>query len=401
MKRQILIIGCGMGREDSLTGEAREAMQGCDCLIGAPRLLEGRGFAASYPCSRNNDILQAIEDHPEHRKIGVLVSGDPGFFSAARELAEKLAEHEVRVVSGLSSLSYFCAKLKTSWEDAAVLSVHGRQADVAAFAGSHEKAFILTGGSQDAAWVLEQLCQNGLAGSRVFVGQNLGYPNERITQGTAAELNGQKFEPLSVMFMLNSACAVAPAFGIPDSEFLRGDVPMTKFEVRCVSVARLGICKTDTIYDIGAGTGSVSIEMARLSSAGRVFAIERKKEAIQLLHQNKEQFGAYNLTVIEAEAPDGLEALPPPDKVFIGGSSGRMDAIFEIVFKKNPSAAIVVNAVTLETLAQAQDCFRKYGMEPEITQIAASHIKKAGAYHMLTGANPVFIISGRRDARAK
>lgn len=401
MKREILIIGCGMGREGTLTKEAAEAMQGCGCLIGAPRLLDGRACAAKYPCSRNGDILQAIEDHPEYKKVGVLVSGDPGFFSAAKELAERLAEYEVRVISGVSSLSYFCAKLKISWEDAAVLSAHGRQADVAVFAGSHEKAFILTGGSQDAGWVIEQLCQNGLGGSRVFVGQNLGYPNEKITKGTAAELNGQKFEPLSVMLVLRGACGDAPAFGIPDSEFLRADVPMTKFEVRCVSVAKLGIRKTDTVYDIGAGTGSVSIEMARLASAGRVYAIEQKKEAIALLYKNTEKFGVHNLTVVESQAPDGLEALPPADKVFIGGSSGRMDAIFEIVLKKNPFAVIVVNAVTLETLAQAQDCFYKNGMEPDITQVSATHTKKAGAYHMLEGANPVFILSGRRDAHAE
>lgn len=400
-KAQVVLIGCGMGGEDTLTGEANEAIRSCDCLIGAPRLLEDKGFSDLYPCSRNDDILQVIREHPEYHKIGVLVSGDPGFFSAARELEEKLLEYDVRVVSGLSSLSYFCAKLKISWDGTAVLSVHGRTADVAATVGVNQKTFILTGGMRDAGWVISQLCANGLGGAQVFIGENLGYPEENIVQGTAAELQERNFEPLCVMLVLNNACADAPAFGIPDSVFLRGDAPMTKFEVRCVSIAKLGICKKDTVYDIGAGTGSVSIEIARITTAGRVYAIEKKKDAISLLEKNKEKFRAFNLTVVEAEAPEGMEPLPAPDKVFIGGSSGNMGGIFELVLKKNPSASIVVNAITLETLAQAQDCFLKHGIEPEITQINASHVQKAGAYHMLSGANPVFILSGRRDANAE
>ncbi len=395
MRPEIWIIGCGMGTQETLTCEAQKAILECDCLIGAPRLLPAERTSGQIACVRNEEIVHAINSHPEYQRIGVLVSGDPGFFSAAKELNERLADYEVRTVCGVSSLSYFCSRLKLSWEDAKMLSVHGRKADVAKVVAANKKTFLLTGGDQGVDWVLNRLCENGLGETEVYIGQNLGYPNEQILHGLAMELTGRIFEPLSVIFAINRCAGNPVSAGIPDLEFLRGDVPMTKFEVRCISLAKLGISRGDTVYDVGAGTGAVSIEMARLSLPGRVYAIEKNREAVSLLNKNKEKFKSCNLTVVETEAPNGLDVLPGPDCVFIGGSSGRMREIFDLVLKKNPTASIVVNAVTLETLAAAQECFLKHGIEPEITQISASHAKKAGAYHMMTGANPVFILNGR------
>jgi precorrin-6Y C5,15-methyltransferase (decarboxylating) len=400
-KRHVSIIGCGMGSARTLTEEAARAMEGCDCLIGSKRLLEGQTRGALFACTRNEEIIKVIRENTQYVRVGVLVSGDPGFFSAAKVLTEALAEYDISVFCGVSSLSYFCAKIKTSWEDAAVISAHGRTADVAAAALYNQKTFVLTGKDQDAAWVCASLAQAGLGEAKVWVGENLGYEDERITGGCAAGLQKKSFAPLSVVMVINAALKKALRGGIPDEEFLRGNAPMTKFEVRCVSVAKMRISAGDTVYDIGAGTGAVSIEMAALSAPGRVYALEKNKESAELIQKNKKKFGAANLTVLHVSAPGGMEELPAPDCVFIGGSTGGMEALFDAVMAKNPYARLVVNAITLETLHLTGRCYEKYGIEPEITQITASRTVRAGAYHMMRGENPVFILSGKGNGFAK
>ncbi|MFR3483534.1 MAG: precorrin-6Y C5,15-methyltransferase (decarboxylating) subunit CbiT [Clostridia bacterium] len=183
-----------------------------------------------------------------------------------------------------------------------------------------------------------------------------------------------------------------------DEDFLRGKVPMTKEEIRLLSVAKLDIHPQDVIWDIGAGTGSVSIALAYAASEGMVYAIERNEEAVALLAENRKRLGAYNVQIRQATAPEGLEKLPAPDKVFIGGSSGNMDAILEAVLRKNPTAQVVINAITLETLQAAVSSMEQRQMEPEILCASMAKADVVGGYHMMRGLNPIYILSGRRRA---
>ena len=228
----------------------------------------------------------------------------------------------------------------------------------------------------------------------VTVGENLSYPEEQIQTGTAAAFAEKTFAPLSVLL-----AEPAPRFpkrtpGWPDTLFLRDKVPMTKQEVRAALLAKLAVTPKEVCWDIGAGTGSVSVELAHC--AQEVWAVEEKPEACRLICQNRERFCAWNLRLVEGTAPAALASLPRPDAVFVGGSGGNLPGILDAVFAANPLARVCVSAIALETLQTAVCCFRARGMEAEVTQIAVSRTKCTGELHLLMAQNPVFLITGVR-----
>jgi precorrin-6Y C5,15-methyltransferase (decarboxylating) len=260
----------------------------------------------------------------------------------------------------------------------------------------NKKVFALTGGANSVQDVCRTLCRYGLGDVNVSVGERLSYSDERITSGKAVELQDMCFNELSVMYIENSS-VVNPHTPLYDSDFIRGDIPMTKEEIRWLSISKLGISPQDIVYDIGAGTGSVSVEMARKAFDGFVYAIETKEEACDLIRKNITRHSAFNIEVIHGQAPDALEGLPAPGKAFIGGSSGNMDGILEKLIFLNPDIKIVVNAITLQTLNQAIAGFEKYGLTcTDIICVNIARSKKTGVYDMMMAQNPVFIITGMR-----
>ncbi len=399
MKRTIRIVGIGMGNPDTMTVEAQKAIENADALIGASRMLEpflqlGKPcFAAILP----EEICRIASEHPEFEKISILMSGDVGFFSGTKKLIPKLDGWDVRLIPGISSLVYFCARLGVSWDDVRWVSAHGRAEPILPTVRTCRKTFLLTGGDRPVQALCRELTDAGLGDLMVYTGENLSYPDEQILSGTAAEFSKKLFSSLAVMLVENPR-PMEPehsTHGIPDEAFLREKVPMTKFEVRCTAVSLLRVPAGGTVWDVGAGTGSVSVEAALSNPGGTIWAVEQKPEAVELICRNREKFGAWNLIPVEGTAPEALEELPPPDAVFIGGSSGNMQGIFKTIQQKNPAARVVVSAITLETLAEAVDCFAKFPLtEMEISQITAARAKEAGRYHLMMGQNPVYLISG-------
>ena len=227
------------------------------------------------------------------------------------------------------------------------------------------------------------------------VGENLGAPEERIHSGSAGTLSAEHIAPLNVL--LAEAAPESPycGTGIPDEAFLREKIPMTKQEIRAAALSKLGVKKTDVCWDIGAGTGSVSVELALHARA--VWAVERNPSALELAQRNRERFCAWNLRLIEGCAPEALAALPKPDGVFVGGSGGHLPQILEAVCHTNPSARVCVSAISLETLHQAAETMDRLGYGVEITQISVSRAKAAGQLHLLMAQNPVFLITGSRS----
>ena len=401
MNKTVYLIGAGMGGADTRTAAAAAAIEASELLIGAPRLLE------SYPDKRceahiaAEDIAARIEAGPEN-PVAVLLSGDVGFFSGAKGLWARLeGRAELVTLPGISSLSYFCARLRLPWQDVHVVSAHGRAHNAAGEIQRHARTFLLTGGKTRAQDICAALCRRGLGMLRVHVGEKLSYPDERIVSGSAADLAGQAFADLSVMLVENDRPIRRPccAPGIPDSEFVRGEVPMTKEEVRVLAVSKLRLEAEQTLWDVGAGTGSVSVECALALDAGRVFAVEKKPAAVALIEQNKARFGVPNLEIVQGEAPEALAALPAPDRVFLGGTSGNLEAILRLALAKNPRLRVVATAVTLETLGEALRCFQALGLDGvEASQIAVTRTRRAGAYHMLDAQNPVWLLSGEGRA---
>ncbi len=407
--RQVYLIGIGMGNTDTLTVRAHNLIAQSDCLIGAKRMIEAvegiaRPDAQRFASIKSEEIVQLAESCPEQSVISVLLSGDVGFFSGAKKLTgalQQLKDVAVEQVAGISSLQYFCAKLQTSWDDAAVVSVHGREGKVTSALRRSGKVFVLTGSNETAAQVCQKLCAEGLEDAQVAVGERLSYPDERITRGTARQLAAHSFDSLAVMLLEAPASASLPypAIGLADALFLRSTegkpVPMTKQEVRAVAVSQLHLAPDACVYDVGAGTGSVTVEAALLCRGGRVFAIERDSAAIAQLRKNIEQFGLRNVCVVEGMAPEAMEDLPAPDAAFIGGSSGNLDAIVRLILKKNPRARIVVTAITLETVSSLLQTARELeGMELSVCQLSAARAKAIGKsrqMHLMMGQNPVFI----------
>ena len=396
---KVYLIGVGMGNPGTMTAEALEAVRACPVLVGAPRLLER--WAQDHDCVpliAGADIAEYIGKQQEG-PIGVLLSGDTGFYSGAKRLWALLEDHEVVTLPGISSLSYFCAKLHTDWQDVKIVSAHGRSHNVVGEIQRNGRTFALTGGSTKVQDICRELTGRGLGDVTVSVGERLSYPDERVVTGTAAELAEETFADLSVLLAVNPRSVTRPwnGSGLPDDAFLRGNVPMTKEEVRALALSKLRLAERHVVWDVGAGTGSVSVECALSCPAGRVFAVEKKEEALVLLEENKERFHAANLSIVGGTAPEALKDLPAPDRVFIGGTSGELGEILDVIFDKNPAARVVCTAVTLETVAEAARLFAHLE-GADMVQVSATRTRSAGRYHLMDAQNPVWIFSGEGRA---
>ena len=399
LPRIIELVSIGTGSKALMTGEADQAFRECDAVIGAGRMVEalasyGKPSFASY---KNQEILDWILENPQYRRIAVAFSGDLGFYSGAKTLLPLLKEQNwtVHCLPGISSLIYLADRLGISWDDAKLMSIHGRRENLIRAVREQKKVLTLLGGTGSMAELCRELQEYGLEKVRLTVGENLSYEDERILSGTAKELEDKDFSPLAVLLLENpDGGQEIVTHGIPDEAFLRDQVPMTKFEVRSVSLSRLELKRDSVVYDVGAGTGSVSVEAARQAADGMVYAIERKPEATALIEKNKRKFGVSNLEVIAGLAPEAMEELPVPTHVFIGGSAGNLREILALVFRKNPAARVVINAIALETVAETMMLVKELPItDLSVSQVMAARGKQLGSYEMMMGMNPVYIIS--------
>lgn len=395
---EVALVGIGPGSSDCRTKEAEKCFARADLIIGARRMTEsvampGQPVWAAYDPVKIRDY---IKEHPEYEHIAVALSGDVGFYSGARKLLQVLGRDvNVRILPGISSMVAFMAKLGLPWEDVVPFSVHGREVNLIGQIAKHEKIYAILGTSDGVRQLCRQLVFYGMGDVRVAVGEKLSYPDEQIRTGAAADFADLETDPLCVVYVENpQAAGRIVTHGMSDELFLRDKVPMTKEEVRTASISKLHLTKDAVIYDVGAGTGSVSIEMALTVTDGHVYAIEKKETAVALLHKNKQHFAADNLTIVEGLAPEALKDLPVPTHAFIGGSSGNLDEIVALLLKKNPGIRIVINAITLETVQEALDVMKKYPVrDTEIVSMSVARSKEIGSYHMMMGQNPVYIFS--------
>ena len=408
MARTVSIVGMGPGNTALMTRGAQEALEQADLVVGARRLLESlpTGNARMVTAVTSTDVLAALDDASWGRAV-IAMSGDVGMFSGARGLATKIREAlgEVQVVTlpGISSMQCLAAALERPWQDWRFVSAHGVACDLVCLARTNPELFLVTGGENTVGALCERLARAGLGAARVSVGERLGYLEQRVVVSSAAELAGADFDQLSVMLVEAAECGEKPEVvwpwatpGIPDDQFERGRVPMTKQEIRAVALSKLGVAATDTIWDVGAGTGSVSVECALLARAGQVFAVERKPEAVELARRNARRFGLNNLQVIEGKAPDALLDLPAPQAVFVGGSAGTLAQVLDLALEKNPQVRVCVSAVTLETLAAATSLLASDAWEGfEAVQVQATRAESVAGYNMMRAQNPVFIVSAR------
>ena len=395
-KKKVTVLGVGTGSAGTLTEDAHRALTEAGLIIGAKRLTES---LAAYGCRKENavlpkDIAAIINACPE-RDIVVAMSGDTGFYSGTKKLLPLLSGNDVTVLPGMSSVVYFCSRINESWDDAKLISTHGRSCNFVAKVKRCKKVISLTGGDVDAQVFISCLAENGLGHVQVTVGERLSYENETITTGTAEELTGRTFDSLAVLMVKNDkASEYTVTHGLDDASFIRAEVPMTKQEVRAITLSKLELKKDSVCWDIGAGTGSVSLEMAMCCEDGEVYAVEKNPAACRLIEENKKHLAVTNVQVIEGVAPENTKDLPAPTHVFIGGSSGNMDKVIETALERNPNVRIVINTVTAESFAEAVTCLKNAKVsDPDIVSVNVSRGRKLGSYHLMTAQNPVFVIS--------
>lgn len=394
----VTLIGMGSGQPENLTLQGLAALRQADLILGARRLLavlpagctENR--AAAY---RPDEVAELLQTSGAENAV-LVYSGDTGFYSGASSMMEKLEALGVRarLLPGLSSIQLLAAALGRPWQGWNLVSAHGRTCDPVAECMQGRPTFFLTGGSEDPATLCAQLAAEGFGDVQAVVGQCLGTPEEKLFRGSVKELAAGRFNSLSVLLVEAAEVLPRRAPGLPDEAFERGDVPMTKQEVRAAVLAKLAVRPEDILWDVGAGTGSVSVELALAAPRGRVYAVECRPEGCALIKANREKFRTRNLVLVEGLAPDALSDLPAPDAVFIGGSKGSLAAIVDAALDKNPDARICVSAIALETLSAAVAALTAKGRTVQVSQIAVSRAKAVGGLHLMMAQNPIYLITG-------
>ena len=410
---EITLAGVGMGNPKSLTGEVKEAIDHADILLGAERMIAPYApRIEKKPYYMAKQILPYLKELSKKEydrnpcRVVILFSGDTGFYSGCKAMYEALTAEikagglkgTVMIRPGISSISYLAACMGERYEDALLISMHGKEVpDLAQKIRTNAKVFLLMSGALDLQTLGELLVREGLTDCVVTVGYQLSYPEQEIRTLTPQECRGRHKEGLYTCLIFNPApdkTIVTPYRG--DAAFIRDKVPMTKAEIREVSICKLLLSEGAVVYDVGSGTGSVAVEMAGLSGSIAVYAIEQKEEAVSLIAQNKEQFRLSNLYVVKGKAPEALEALPVPTHAFIGGSGGQLKEILDCLYKKNPEMRVVLNAISLETISELKEILAQFRvMEEELVQVQVNRMKPAGSYHLMQAENPVWICSFR------
>lgn len=398
MQHKIVVVGLGDNGVDSLSREAMRAVSEAEVLFGGERHLE---FFPDHPAEKVaiKDNLKEVAARlgAETRRTVVLASGDPLFYGIAGYLATKVGRERMEVLPNLSSMQLAFARLKESWHDAALVSCHAKPIeDALDVIRDAKKAGIFTDNENTPGRIARELLKAGIGGFRAHVCENLGGVDERVTSCDLNELAGRSFDPLNVLVLTRQADAPALerrdwTFGIPEEAFyqrqpLKGLI--TKTEVRVLSLARMRLRPGNVVWDIGAGSGSVSIESALLGA--HVWAIEKNKEDCEIIRRNIDKFGTPQVSVVHGIAPAALADLPPPHAVFIGGSGGEMGELVRICRERLlPGGRLVVNVATLENLGQVP--------ASDVTLVQVSRTRPILDLHRFEALNPVFIACWEKE----
>ena len=387
--KKLVIAGCGMGYV--LTEEIKAEIESSDIVCGAPRLIanvKGRDTAEVYTYEKIKPYFESCN------KITVLFSGDAGFYSGSARLL-KAAEKEdidIKVIPGISCVSYLASVLGKSYDDAAIISMHGRKdkdAELVFAVKYNEKTYVLTSGAEqvkESIRLLEKYFSKEEL--KIYAGVNLSYPDESVFEIT----DGVKQAEGLCTLLIENASPDKKEFGrvLLDEDFVRGDVPMTKQEIRQISIGKLRLSEGDVLLDLGCGTGSVAVSAAYLSPKIKVFAVDKNPEAIRLTKENALKHKCENVICVRADILDYINTgeFERPSHAFIGGSGGRLLEIVKRLKEINPEIVIVVNAITLETISA---CTQLLSPEGEAVFVQVDRSRNVGSTKMMISENRIMI----------
>jgi precorrin-6Y C5,15-methyltransferase (decarboxylating) len=433
---KITIIGIGYKPFDKKT---REIVLCSDVILASKRLLDVFEGYEEFEALRDkvsvlnniNETIEFISNNYKTKKIALIASGDPMFSGIGRRVVDEFGKDAVEIIPDLSSIQIAFSKIREPWDDAFLMSLHGgpdpakrrrlpyELQDIPFLLERHSKIAILTDRENNPAEIAKEILGSRTVIARreatkqsyaqeiasplarndkikMYVCERLGYEDEKITEGLPEEIAGMSFSDPNVVIILSSQSTKSSkiTFGLMEDEITHSRGLITKDEVRAVTIHKLRLPKTGILWDVGSGSGSISIEAARLFPGLKVFAIEKNNEQIGNIRENKIRFEASNIEVIEGVAPDALKDLPSPDRVFIGGSSGQLEEIMSLLTKKMFSGIVIINATKIETLAKATEEMQNAGFRVEISQVSVSRTKAVDNGNYLSALNPVFIIRG-------
>jgi len=400
----IYVIGAGVEGQEGFSRRALDLVAKAELLIGGQRQLDLFPDFQGETLAIEGDLPAIVDKLGARRgRAVVLASGDPLFFGIGRYLLRNLPGSEIEFVPNVSSVQYAFAKIKEPWDDAVFISAHGRGLKGAVDRiVANDKAAVLTDERNTPAAIARELTERGRDGYAAWLCENLGTREEKIIATDVAGLLKIDAAPLNVLILIKQYDAegeeYVPTLGIPDEEFATVKKLITKEEIRVVTLAKLKLRHDMTLWDVGAGSGSISIEADHLLPNGRIFAIERNLECREFIKQNLKKFNARNVTLVEGDAPACLEALPDPDRVFIGGSGGHLWSILQQADQRlAPGGRIVLNAITLDTLTAATEFFENAGYQVEVTTVNIARTRPLSDYKMFEAYNPVYIVTAEKE----
>ena len=435
---KIHVIGIGFRPLDK---KAKDIVLKSDVVLANSRLLDVFKKYDEYENVKDRiivhgsvyEVMDYIRENYKKKKITLLAAGDPMFFGIGRLAIERFGQDAVEVYPDLSSMQVAFSRVRETSNNALLMSLHGGPdpekrrkmeyeiSEVPGLLERHGKIAILTdkvNSPEKIAEVIQQAIElrRGevsspfLSAIKIYVCEKLGYDDERITSGTPEEISKKTFEHPNIVIIRKTTEPQNPAtvgagsprpsnvvFGLREDEIGHSRGLITKDEVRAVAIHKLRLPEKGVFWDIGAGSGSVSMEAARLCPGLNVISIEKNLEQINYINENKEKFGIVNLKAVEGLAPDGLDDLPAPDRVFIGGSAGKLDAIVKDAAGKMGAGIIVVNATTIETLNEAVLGLEKNGFEVSISEVSISRSKMIKDKRHMSALNPIFIVAGEKN----
>ncbi len=399
----VYVVGAGVEGQEGFSTRALSLVQQAQVIYGAERLLAlFNDLPARKVELKDHDDLAGVLQDQEGITV-VLTSGDPLFFSIGRSLLRNLPKENLEFVPNVSSVQFAFARIKEPWDDAVFISTSGRTlVDIVDRVVANNKAAILTDAKHTPAAIATELLQRGRDGYTAYLCEDLGSDKERIVQTSVQELPGVAAAELNVLILIkrydSDGSVQQRAFGIADEQFTALKKQMTGEEVRVVVLAKLQLNRDMTMWDIGAGTGSVSVEADYLLPEGRVFAIERNSDYLTGLRHNLNKFKSRNVRVVEGEAPLCLDDIPDPDRVFIGGSGGNLWEILSSVDARLPSdGRVVITATTLDTLVSATDYFGNADYQVEVITLNVARTSNKTDYKVFEARNPVYIIVAKKE----
>jgi len=404
----IHVVGIGLDGAAGLSDAVRDLIAKADWLVGSDRHL---GYFPKHPAARLRlgdlgtalaQLREALVQNPPPQ-IVILTSGDPLCFGLGRLLLTELPAEQITFHPHLSAVQLAFSRIKVPWQDAEILSAHGRslQALIEALRRGADKIAVLTDSTNTPAAIARTVLSLDLPSCyRLWVCENLGGPRERVTALPPKQVLDQEFAPLTVVVLLRSLASgpptQTPILGLPDQGFYSfSDRPglMTKREVRVLALAELELHPNQVIWDLGAGTGSVAIEAARLVPTAKVYAVEKTAAGMALIHQNCQRFQVENLVAVHGSAPEALPQLPDPDRIFVGGSGGQLVAVLEAgTSRLRPGGILVMALATLEHFSSAIEWLQRHHYPWQVLQIQLARSVPVAALTRLTPLNPVHLI---------